>query len=102
MRQGLYNRRYFDIHPIAGLIGTIQKINCPRDSWSIIVSVTAGALDVWFGEFTGDVALIPHLHFGQANWPQEIPLPQGVETITYRLSGENVTQNIACIMLGGP
>lgn len=98
---GIYNRKYFSITPIAGVSGTFGKVECPRNSDTIIVSVKAGALDLWFGEFTGSSApLCPHLHFGQANWPQEIPIPEGVTTVSYRTAGDQVNPNIACLMIG--
>ena len=97
---GVYNRRYFSITPVTGAAGTNGKVNCPRNCNTVIVSVKAGAMDLFFGEFTGDVPLAPHLHFGQANWPQEIPIPEGVTTITWRLVGDQVNPNIACLMIG--
>ena len=100
MNKGIYNRTYFSINPITAPSGRDGKIECPRDCNVIIVSVKSGALDVWFGEFTGIAPLAPHLHFGQANWPQEIPVPEGVTTVTWRTAGDQVNPNIACIMIG--
>lgn len=69
----------------------------------VIVSVKCGNVDLWFGEFSGDRPLVPHLHFGQVNHPVWIPVPEGVMTITVRLEDRFSEDDIlACLILTGP
>lgn len=85
MRQGLYNRNRCDIQALQGPDGTTGRVSVPRDCSMVLVSVKSGNVDLWFGEFTGDTPLCPHLHYGQTNEPVWVPIPDGVYTVVYRL-----------------
>lgn len=104
MRVGLYNRHNCDIRPLQGPDQTVIRIDVPRDMDGVIVSVKCGNLDLWFGEFTGDRPLVPHLHFGQINHPVWIPIPSGCYTITARLEQKfnDDDEILACLILTGP
>lgn len=103
MRQGLYNRHRFDIHPLQGVNQSVHRIDVPRDMDGVIVSVKCGNVDLWFGEFSGDRPLVPHMHFGQTNHPDWLPIPAGVYTVTVRLEDRFSDDDIlACVILTGP
>lgn len=103
MNKGIYNRHRFDINPLQGPNQTVKRIEVPRDMDGVIVSVKCGNVDLWFGEFSGDRPLVPHLHFGKINHPDWLPIPAGVYTITVRLENEFDDDDIlACVILTGP
>src|SRR6267142_2939372 len=58
---------------------------------SIVVSMTQGTLNIWFGDYSGDnLPLVPHLHYNSIGEPNQLWVPglgKGVYTITIAAEG---------------
>lgn len=78
---------------------TVKVLRLQRPLNLLIVSVTTGAVDVWFGEYSGSQPTTPHLHFGQTNTPVWLPLPEMITDLTLVASG--LGTNKATVIVGG-
>ena len=68
----------------------------------IIVSVTQGSVDIWFGNCRGQLPATPDLHFGQTNRPEWVPVPLQITDLTLRASGNAGQTVVATVIVGGP
>lgn len=94
------NVNLVDTVTISGVKGT-QVRRIPNRRVSLIVaSVKNGAVDVFFGSMAIEDA-IPHLHFGQTNRPEPVPIPCGQYEFVFVSSDTNNPAS-ACFLLGGP
>lgn len=84
-----------------GPAGEMHPFQSTRKMVGLLVSVKLGALDIYAG--TGFQAntlpRVPHLHFGQTNKPEWVPLPVGIHNFTAVSSG--IGNNQACILVEG-
>ena len=83
-------------------INTQKIIQLQRPMCLLIVSVTQGAVDVWLGNYRGQLPATPHFHFGQTNKPEWVPLPLNITDLTLKASGNTGTTVVASIIVGGP
>lgn len=93
------NPRLYERYYVVGPSGTKQIVQVNRPISLICVSVTFGAIDLFFG---GDPAgrLVPDYHFGQTNKPEWVPYTGAPGDVCIYASGYGT--NLACVMFGGP
>ena len=88
---------------IVGSQGAIRLIQHQRPINLLIVSVLQGGVNIYFGDYTSlQLPLTPHLHFGQTNTPEWLPIPEGWHTLTAVAVGNSGQQVLASIICGGP
>ncbi len=94
------NRCLLDTLIFDGGAGQRQSYQGSRQMTHIVVSVTTGAIDIYFGAAGGGtIPRVPSLHFGQTNRPETVPLPAGVQNFLAVSSG--VGTNLACVIVEG-
>ena len=94
------NVNLIDTVMVSGVNGTQVRRQPNRRVSFIVASVKCGAVDVFFGSMAIEGAT-PHLHFGQTNRPEPIPIPCGQYEFVFLVS-DPVNPTEACFLLGGP